>query len=133
MARGYDEAKDRKNKVSLFGKQLVRRSKSTCELCGETGLKLNIYEVGKIEVEPDFDRCIHICDTCMDTIDRLKKAKENDLRFLNHAIWSEVPIVKATAIDIINKINGRYSWIDDLVDMVYIDEELERILEKIKL
>jgi hypothetical protein len=25
MARGYDEAKDRKNKVSLFGKTLVRR------------------------------------------------------------------------------------------------------------
>ncbi len=132
MARGYDEAKDRKNKVSLFGKNLSRRSKSTCELCGESGVSLNIYEVGKIEVEPDFDRCIHICNTCMDTIERLKKADENDLRFLNNAIWSEVPIVKATAIDIIKKINGRYSWIDDLLDMVYIDEELEEILNKIR-
>lgn len=132
MARGYDESKDRKNKLSLFGKNLVRRSKSTCELCGETGQKLNIFEVGKIEVEPDFDRCIHICDTCMDTIERLKKADENDLRFLNHAIWSEENIVKATAIDLIKQIQGRYPWIDDLLDMVYMDEELEKIIEKIE-
>ncbi|MEI6856523.1 PhnA protein [Psychrilyobacter sp.] len=131
MARGYDVAKGRKNKVSLFGKTLVRRSKSTCELCGETGQKLNIFEVGKIEVEPDFDRCIHICDTCMNTIDRLKKANENDLRFLNHAIWSEENIVKATAIDLIKQIEGKYSWIDDLLDMVYMDEELVELVEKI--
>jgi len=132
MARGYDEAKDRKNKVSLFGKQLVRRSKSTCELCGATGLKLNIYEVGKIEAEPDFERCIHICDNCKDTIERLDKASENDLRFLNNSIWSETPIVKATSINIINNLKGKYSWIDDLLDMVYVDEELEEILTKIK-
>ena len=132
MARGYDEARDRKNKVSLFGKTLVRRSKSTCELCGETGQKLNIFEVGKIETEPDYDRCVHICNICMDTIERLQKANENDLRFLNHAIWSEVYIVKAMAIDIIKQIEGKYSWIDDLVDMVYMDEELEIILKKIK-
>jgi len=131
MARGYDEVKDRKNKVSLFGKTLVRRSKSTCELCGETGQKLNIFEVGKIEVEPDLERCIHICDTCMDTIGRLKKANENDLRFLNHAIWSEENIVKATAIDLIKQIEGKYSWIDDLLDMVYIDEDLQKKIEKI--
>ena len=131
MARGYDESKDRKNKVSLFGKSLVRRSKSTCELCGETGQKLNIYEVGKIEVEPDYERCIHICDTCMDTIERIKKADENDLRFLNHAIWSEENIVKATAIDVIKQIEGKYSWIDDLLDMVYMDEELGELVEKI--
>ncbi|MCK5779682.1 MAG: PhnA protein [Psychrilyobacter sp.] len=132
MARGYDESKDRKNKISLFGKTLVRRSKSTCELCGESGQKLNIFEVGKIEVEPDYERCLHICNTCMDTIDRLKKAKENDLRFLNHAIWSEVNIVKATAIDVINQVEGKYSWIDDLLDMVYMDDELKGILDKIK-
>ncbi|OQY41249.1 MAG: PhnA protein [Fusobacteriia bacterium 4572_74] len=131
MARGYDEAKDRKNKISLFGKTLVRRSKSTCELCGESGQKLNIFEVGKIEVEPDYDRCIHICDTCMDTIDRLKKADENDLRFLNYAIWSEVNIVKATAINLIKQIEGKYSWIDDLLDMIYMDEELAELVEKI--
>ena len=132
MARGFDEARERENKLSMFGKQLVRRSKSICELCGESGVKLHIYEVGKKEVEPDFDRCIHICDSCKNTIERLNKADENDLRFLNNAIWSEVPIVKATAIDIINKLNGKYSWIDDLMDMIYIDEELEEILKKIK-
>lgn len=132
MARGLNESKDRKNKVSLFGKSLVRRSKATCELCGESDRKLNIKELGKEEAEPDYDRCIHICDSCVDLIERVNKATENDLRILNHGIWSETPIVKAASIDIINKVKGKYSWIDDMLDMIYIDEELEELVEKIK-
>ncbi len=132
MAKGYNDAKDRKNKISLFGKSLVRRSKANCELCGEAERKLNIYELGKEEVEPDFDRCVHICDECVDLIERLNKADENKLRVLNHGIWSEVPIVKALSIDIIEKIKGKYSWIDDMLDMVYLDEETKDLLEKIK-
>lgn len=133
MAKWKGISKARKNNVTEFGKELVRRSKSTCELCGESGRSLSVYEVGRTDDEADVERCIHICDQCKNTIKNLNKANENDLRFLNHAIWSEENIVKATAIDIIKQIEGKYSWIDDLLDMVYMDEELGELVEKIKI
>lgn len=131
MAKGFNDAKERRDKVSLFGKTLVRRSKSKCEMCGESKGKLNIYEAGKKEIEPDYEMCLHICDDCLETIERIGKANENDLRFLNRAIWSEENIVKAVAIDLIKETNGKYSWIDDLMDMVYIDEELKILCERV--
>lgn len=132
MAKWTGRSKARKNNVTEFGKELVRRSKSTCELCGESGRSLSVYEVGKTEDDADLERCVHVCDECKTTIKKLNKASENDLKFLNHAIWSEENTVKAAAIHIISEIDKRYSWIDDLLDMVYIDDELEQICERMK-
>ena len=132
MAKWTGKSKARKNNVTEFGKQLVRRSKSTCELCGESGRSLSVYEIGKTEEDADLNRCIHLCDECKTTIKKVNKANENDLRFLNHAIWSEENIVKASAIHIISEIEKRHGWIDDLLDMVYIDEELEKVIESMK-
>ncbi len=132
MARGFDEAKNRKNKVASYGKALVRRSKSICEFCGESNKKLNIYELGKIEAEPNIENCIHVCDSCIDLIERVEYVEENQLRVLNYGIWSEVSIVKGLAINMIYQIKGRYPWVDDMLDMVYIDEELGEILKRIK-
>ncbi|OQY41251.1 MAG: hypothetical protein B6227_05805 [Fusobacteriia bacterium 4572_74] len=116
MAKWNGISKRRKNNVIEFGKKLVRRSKSTCELCGESGRSLSVYEVGKTEEKADLERCIHICDKCKNTIKKLNKASENDLRFLNHAIWSEENTVKAAAIHIISELEGenRYPWIDQM-------------------
>ena len=134
MAKWKGISKARKNNVIEFGKELVRRSKSTCELCGESGRSLSVYEVGKTDDEADVERCIHICNECKNTIKNLNKAKENDRRFLNYAIWSEVIAVKATAIHIISELEekNRYSWIEDLLDMIYIDDELKEICDKME-
>jgi protein PhnA len=132
MAKWTGKSKVRKNNVAEFGKEMVRRSKSTCELCMESGRSLSIYEVGKTEDDPEFDRCIHICDECKGTIKKLDKASENDLRFLSNAVWSETNTVKAAALHIISEVHGRYSWIDDLLDEVYIDEDLKEICDRMK-
>ena len=132
MAKWTGKSKARKNNVSEFGKLLVRRSKSTCELCGESGRSLSVYEMGKTEEDADLDRCIHLCEECKNIIKKINKVNENDLRFLNHAIWSEENIVKASAIHIISEIEKKHVWIDDLLDMVYIDNELEKIIESMK-
>jgi len=134
MAKWTGISKARKNNVVEFGKEIVRRSKSTCELCGESGRSLSVYEIGKTEENADLERCVHVCDQCKSTIKKLDKASENDLRFLNHAIWSEVSAVKAAAIHIISELDdkNRYPWIEDLVEMVYIDDELKEICEKME-
>ncbi|HAS79779.1 MAG TPA: PhnA protein [Fusobacteriaceae bacterium] len=134
MAKWKGISKARKNNVPEFGKGLVRRSKSTCELCGESNRSLSVYEVGKTDEEADLKRCVHICDECKNTIKNLDPATEYDLRFLNNAIWSEEIAVKATAIHIISELENkdRYPWIEDLLDMIYIDDELKEICEKMK-
>ncbi|WP_320047836.1 PhnA protein [uncultured Ilyobacter sp.] len=133
MAKGLDRDRERKSKVLFFGKDLARRSKSSCELCEVKNEKLEIYEVPPVVEEPDFERCMLICEHCRKILNNLNKAGENDLRFLNSAVWSEVPIVKAVAIYGLRKIKDKYSWAEETLETVYIEEEVEALLDKIEI
>lgn len=133
MAKGYDKDRERKAKVSFFGKDLARRSKSTCELCEASGVKLNVYEVPPIEEEPSIDRCVLLCESCTDTLERLTKAGQNDLRFFNNTIWSEVPMVKALSIAALRKLEDKHPWASDILENAYIDEETEELIASIEL
>ncbi|MGL5100731.1 MAG: PhnA protein [Fusobacteriaceae bacterium] len=133
MAKGYDIYKERLDKVTWFGKELTRRSKSKCELCEATGVKLHVYEVPPVQEEPEVERCIFICDDCKDKIDRLKKIKENDLRFLSSSIWSEVLMVRAFSIYLLKNISGKFGWAEDMLDDLYIDEDTEEVVNSIEL
>lgn len=131
MAKGYELAKERKDKLNLFGKNLARRAKSTCELCGISGEGLHIHEVKPIGDEPNYDQCLFICESCRDLLSQIDKADENQLRFLNEAIWSEVPIVKALALKIANMYKGEYSWVEDLIDTAYVEDEIRELADRI--
>ena len=131
MAKGFDKHQERLNIVSGFGKNLARRSKSKCELCEATGVKLSVFEVPPSKDEPDYDRCIFLCENCIELIKNIKKSKENDFRFLSGAMWSETPIVKVTAIYILNSIKEKYSWAEELLENAYLDEEENALLETI--
>ncbi|MGL5176476.1 MAG: PhnA protein [Cetobacterium sp.] len=131
MAKGFDKHQERLNIVSGFGKNLARRSKSKCELCETIGVKLSVFEVPPSKDEPDYDRCIFLCDSCIELLKNIKRSKENDFRFLSGAMWSETPIVKVTAIYILNSIKEKYSWAEELLENAYLDEEEQALLESI--
>ncbi|MGL5711357.1 MAG: PhnA protein [Cetobacterium sp.] len=131
MAKGFDKHQERLNIVSGFGKNLARRSKSKCELCEATGVKLSVFEVPPSKDEPDYDRCMFLCENCIELLKNIKKSKENDFRFLSGAMWSETPIVKVTAIYILNSIKEKYSWAEELLENAYLDEEENALLETI--
>ena len=133
MAKGLDKHNERKAIVTSFGKNLARRSKSTCELCETSGVRLNIYEIPPIEEEPNFDMCIFICDDCINKIENIQKIKEHDLRFLGNAVWSTTPLVQATAIHSLNKIEDKYQWVGEILETVYLEDEAKEFLEKIEL
>lgn len=133
MARGYDADRERKAKVSWFGKDLARRAKSKCELSEVTGEKLEIFEVPPIQEEPDFDRCILITTQCKELLENLDKADENDVRFFNNSIWSETPIIKAVSIAALRKMEKKHPWASDILDTAYIEEELEELINSIEL
>ncbi|MEG0235519.1 PhnA protein [Cetobacterium sp.] len=133
MAKGYDQHIERKNKVNSFGRELTRRAKSKCELCEATSVSLSVFEVPPVKEEPEVERCIFICDECKNKLERLKKAKENDFRFLTNSIWSEVDMVRALSIKLLTEMATKYSWAELVLDDLYIDEETEELIKTIEL
>ncbi len=133
MAKGYDLHMERKNIVSLFGKDLARRSKAKCELCGESGRKLEVFELPPITEEPNFETSIFICETCKKITEKNNKLTENELRSISESVWSEIPIVKATAISLLKKFEDKYFWIQDFLESVYLEEETAEFIDRIKL
>lgn len=133
MAKGYDQHLERKNKVNSFGKELTRRAKSKCELCETTGVSLSIFEVPPIKDEPKVERCIFICDECKNKLEKIKKSKENDFRFLTNSIWSEVDMVRALSIKLLKEMATKYSWAELVLEDLYIDESTEELIQTIEL
>nr|WP_307776000.1 PhnA protein [uncultured Cetobacterium sp.] len=131
MAKGYDQHMERKNKVSSFGKELTRRAKSKCELCEATGVSLSVFEVPPVKEEPEVERCIFICDECRDKLERIKKAKENDFRFLTNSVWSEVDMIRAVSIVLLKEMSKKYSWAEQVLEDLYIDEATEELIATI--
>ena len=133
MAKGYDQHMERKNKVNSIGRELTRRAKSKCELCEATGVSLSVFEVPPVKEEPEVERCIFICDECRDKLERVKKAKENDFRFLSNSMWSEVDMVRALSIVLLKEMSKKYSWAEVILDDLYIDEATEELIQTIEL
>lgn len=131
MAKGYDKSMERKSELNSFGKNLAKRAKSKCELCEASSTKLYTFEIPPVQDEPNFDKCILICEECIDKIERIEKLKENDLRFLANSVWSETPIVKALSVYFLRNIQEKYGWADETLENVYLDEETLEHLESI--
>ncbi len=130
MAKGLERHRDRINELTSFGKNLIRRSGSACELCGKNGIKLEIYELTPIPQNPDYERCLLICDDCRSNVDCPEKNNPDYWRCLNNTIWSEIAVIQALSIRILKKISLKNSWAVELLDQVYPDPEVEEMAGK---
>lgn len=133
MSRGHDRHQERHHGLSLFGKDLVRRCSSHCELCDAQGVKLGIFEVPPVPTEPLLDHCTMICETCREQIERPKFRDNNHWRCLNHSIWSSVPAVKVLAIAMLQNISEQERWAVELLEQVYLEPEESEWLDKLEL
>mgnify|MGYP000176564438 CR=1 FL=1 len=131
MAKGRDKYEARQQELSLFGKDLVRRCGAQCEMCGDSGVSLSIFEVPPVPNEPDFDRCAMFCETCQEQIGNPKRRDNNHWRCLNGAIWSEVPVVKALAVAMLDKVAAQEEWAKDLQEQVYLHEGEQELIDQI--
>lgn len=131
MAKGRDKHQARKQELSLFGKDLVRRCGAQCEMCGDSGVPLSIFEIPPVPNEPDFERCAMFCDTCQEQIDFPKRRDNDHWRCLNGAIWSEVTIVKALAIAMLAKVAAKEEWAADLQEQVYLNPGEQELIDAI--
>jgi protein PhnA len=133
MAKGLDEHKQRNEILNSFGKSLVRRSKSKCELCGDSGVKLLIYEVPPSNKEPDYDFCIMLCEQCLEQVSSPKKMNCNHLRFLQETIWSEIIPIQVISLRLLKRIVSECEWAQPLLDDLWVDDDIMEIVDKIKL
>lgn len=101
---------------------LLARSNSKCELCtSETNL--SVYEVPPV-TDANADQCILVCDTCLDQIENPENINANHWRCLNDSMWTAVPAVQVMAWRQLKRLNTEI-WAQDLLDMLYLDEETQ--------
>jgi len=125
MAKGYDSAQERKQRLSLFGKDLARRSKSTCELTLQSGIPLKIYEIPPVPNEPDYDKCLFLSVECIQQLENPKKHLIADKwRHLSELIWSDLPQVQLMAVRILQYLSKDHGWAQEVIDDAYLEEAI---------
>ena len=124
MAKGYDTDKQRKELVSSFGRDLARRAKSKCELSGEAGVSLVIYELEPVASEPDFDQCIFISEASREQIQNPKRLVSDQWRILGEQIWSELLPLQIIAVRMLTHIAKTEHWAQEILDNAYLDDNI---------
>jgi protein PhnA len=126
MATGFQGKFHRQNLLSRFAKDLVRRSRSHCELCSRNNVKLDVYEVPPVEEEPYVNGCIFICDTCRKQIVEPKKMVPANWRCLNNSLYSEVPAVQVMAFRLLRRLEAKEEhWAKELLEHAYLEPDIE--------
>ena len=97
------------------------KSRSTvCELCGSPD-SLTIFQVAPKNDNNPLHSAL-LCDTCIKQIDKTDELNINHWHCLNESMWSEIPAIQVLAYRILYNIKNE-SWAQNLLDMLYLDEE----------
>lgn len=134
MSQGFKGKYHRQNTLSRFAKNLVRRSRSHCELCDINGAKLGVYELLPLEETPHPDACIFICENCLKQITKPKTLDPNHWRCLNNALWSEIPAIQVMSFRILKRLTAKeIHWAEELLEHAYLDTEIEEWANQVDL
>ncbi len=127
MSRGREKHQARLSAVAGLGRNLSRRARNHCELCGEGG-SLKVIEVEPVFEEPDEDRAILVCPRCEGALGK-RRPDPMSLRFLENTIWAEVQPVQIAAVRLTRALAADgVPWAADALDGLYLDEEMEELL-----
>ena len=129
MSKGSEKHQARLSELTGFGKDLARRCKSHCEICGSHGVKLVIHEVPPVPKEADFEHCIFICEQCQEQIEKPKRLDINHWHCLHTCIWSEVPAVQVMSMLMAKRIADKADFAEELLDQIYLEEPIAQWVE----
>lgn len=116
--------------LAIFGKELVRRCASHCELCDAQNVKLSVYEVPPSPQTPDLQHCIMVCDECRDQLLRPRHIDATHWRCLASTMWSDVPAVKVTSMMMLQQLGETEHWAAELLDQAWLAPEEARWLDE---
>ncbi|NND63179.1 MAG: PhnA protein [Flavobacteriaceae bacterium] len=103
-------------------RKLIKRSSGACELCASEE-NLSVYEVPS-SPKTGVDSSLYVCEKCRDQFDDEDARDPNHWRCLNDSMWSTVPAVQVMAWRMLHRLK-EYGWPQDLLDMMYLEEELQ--------
>ncbi len=125
MAKGYDEHRERQSRVNLLGKELARRSRSQCELCGASGVPLSVFEVLPELPDPTADAALFLCEACRTQLDNPRRFDATRWRFLTEIVWSPLPAAQVLAVRLLRRLSAQEGWAADALEDLYLDGEIE--------
>lgn len=125
MARGLDKHRARLDAVQQLGRSLARRARSTCELCGERGVRLDPVEVEPLPDEPDLEHAVMICERCQGGLSG-GALDAVSWRFLETAVWAELPVVQVVAVRLLDRlVEDGVPWAAQTRDTLYLEPDVE--------
>lgn len=127
MAKGYDVNQERRQALSLFGKDLARRAKSKCELTQASGVPLVTYEIPPVPNDPYFERCLLVSEDVLAQLEQPRSLRPGEWRHLNEVIWSDIPAVQAMALRILHHLAPAEPWAQNLIEESYLDPGVEAL------
>ena len=125
MAKGYDEHRERQSLVNMLGKQLARRSRSHCELCGAGDVPLSVFEVPPEQPEPTAEAALFLCEECRSPIDNPREFNATRWHFLSECVWSDIPAIQVMAVRLLRRLSDTEAWASAALEDLYLDEEIE--------
>lgn len=129
MAKGVDRKKARQEGLTQLGKDLTRRSHAHCELCGHGGTGLEAMEVAPLPDKPALERTIFICNQCQEAMSP-KSLTAQYWRFLETAIWSDLPPAQVTAVRLTRKLSDQgENWATTLLESLYLEPAIKAWLD----
>lgn len=102
--------------------ELQNRAGSRCEFCGsETDLDCHVVAPRDASAASS---CVLLCGTCRTELQTPKSLDVNHWRCLNDSAWNENGAVKVLAWRILKCLEGQ-AWASELLEQMYLDEELQ--------
>jgi protein PhnA len=109
----------------MLGKQLARRSHSSCELCGAREVPLSVFEVPPEQPEPTADGALFLCGECRTPIDNPRQFTATRWHFLAESVWSDIPAVQVMAVRLLRRLSDTEAWAAAALEDLYLDDEIE--------
>ena len=99
--------------------QLQQRSQGQCELCGASE-PLQAYTVDGGSADAD----IALCEVCYSEVTDAAPITVTRWHCLNQSVWSPEPVVQVLSYRMLKRLSSE-PWAQDLLDMVFLDDELQ--------
>ena len=123
MAKGHQANQERLTVLNSFGKDLIRRAKSKCELSEVGGQALKIYEIPPLK-EPEYGRCLMLSEKVIDQLERPKSIDAEQWRHLAELVWVEEPAVLVMVVRMLAYLSKEHTWAGELLADASIDDEI---------
>ncbi|MDQ2193029.1 alkylphosphonate utilization protein [Vibrio sp. B4-12] len=106
---------------------LLERSQSKCELCSSESPLAPFVVAPHTMVT--VDHAVMLCDVCKGQIENPEAVDVNHWRCLNDSMWSQEQPVQVLAWRQLKRLAATEGWAQDLLDMMYLEEEAAKWAE----